>query len=330
MAFFIPHNGCPERCSFCDQNRISGAQHQPLPEEIAADLTRAAAQLGARVRNAEIAFFGGSFTAIDPGYMRALLEAAQDAVKRYGFAGIRCSTRPDAVSDAVLDVLVRYGVTAVELGAQSMCDAVLLQNRRGHTAQDVRDAAGRLHARGFALGLQMMTGLPSSTPARDAETMRDLLALSPATMRIYPTVVLENTMLCRWYEAGDYVPQTLEAAVSLCAALLQMAEAAGVRVIRVGLHASEALERRVAGPYHPAFRELCESRIFLESLTQALGQSGYRKAVVEVAERYLSAALGQRRTNIESLAQAGFQVQIQPAKDLSGRQYRIKDGTECF
>lgn len=286
-------------------------------------LRRAAGQMGARVQNAEIAFFGGSFTAIDRCYMTDLLRVAHDACERYGFAGIRCSTRPDAIDRERLTLLKAYGVTAIELGAQSMDDGVLSMNRRGHTAQDVCRASALIHAYSFELGLQMMTGLPGDSDEKAVATAKALLALMPDTMRIYPTIVLENTQLCDWYRAGRYVSQTLEDAVSLCAKLIPMIEKQGVRLIRVGLHASEELENRVAGPYHPAFMELCRSRIFLTQLMAALRERGVRKAVVEVNPRMLSTAIGQKRQNLVALLAAGFSVQIRPAADVPGRTFRI-------
>lgn len=288
-------------------------------------LERAAEQLGSRVQSAEIAFFGGSFTAIDCEYMIALLQTAQAVCMRHGFAGIRCSTRPDAVDRVRLDILKAYGVTAVELGAQSMDDGVLQLNRRGHTAQDVCRASELVRTYGFELGLQMMTGLLGAAQETDTETARALLRLKPDTMRIYPTIVLENTQLCNWYRAGRYAPQTLEEAVALCTRLIPMIEAAGVRLIRVGLHASEELENRVAGPYHPAFMELCRSRIFLFGLLAELERRGLRKAAVEVDPRMLSIALGQKRQNVERLREMGYEIEIEPEKALSGGTYRINE-----
>ena len=190
--------------------------------------------MGERMQNAEIAFFGGSFTAIDPDYRLALLKTAHAACETYGFAGIRCSTRPDAIDDERLTVLKQYGVTAIELGAQSMDGEVLLLNRRGHTAKDVENAARLIRAYDFELGLQMMTGLPGDSDAKAMKTVERLLALKPDTMRIYPTIVLENTPLCDLYRAGKYTPQTLKDAVLLCAKLIPMIEQRGVKLIRVG------------------------------------------------------------------------------------------------
>lgn len=311
IAIFVPHLGCPQRCSFCEQNAITGANHAPppTPEDVLSAAEIAARSLGERRKEAEIAFFGGSFTAIRRDYMLALLSAAKEAADRYGFHGIRCSTRPDAVDSETLELLSAYGVTAIELGAQSMDDGVLQANRRGHTARDTAEAADLIRAGGFELGLQMMTGLYKSTAEGDLETARRLIALKPATMRIYPTLVLPGTELARLYDRGEYCPQSLEQAVELCAVLLEEFRRAGVRVIRLGLHASPELEKkRLAGPYHPAFRQLVESRVYLEQLLRVLEQSGPGEYVVEVDPRELSIALGQRKANLEELARRGYRV----------------------
>jgi histone acetyltransferase (RNA polymerase elongator complex component) len=198
-------------------------------------------------------------------------------------------------------------------------------NRRGHTAEDVRNAAVLIREYGFELGLQMMTGLPGDTDEGAIETAKKLLALKPDTMRVYPTIVLENTEICDWYRAGTYTPQTLEAAVSLCAELIPMIENAGVRLIRVGLHASEELEHRAAGPFHPAFMELCRSRIFLEAITAELRKKQINTAEVAVAPQMLSIALGQKRSNMEALSNMGYKVTVKPDSTLSGRTYRLEE-----
>lgn len=291
---------------------------------MAALLQSAAKQMGERVQNAEIAFFGGSFTAIDPDYRLALLKPAHAACETYGFAGIRCSTRPDAIDDERLTVLKQYGVTAIELGAQSMDGEVLLLNRRGHTAKDVENAARLIRAYGFELGLQMMTGLPGDSDAKAMKTVERLLALKPNTMRIYPTIVLENTPLCDLYRAGKYTPQTLEDAVSLCAKLIPMIEQRGVKLIRVGLHASEELENRVAGPFHPAFMELCRSAIFRENVLKALQARNDSEVTIDVDPRMLSVALGQKKENLQHFSKHGYTVHIRPDASLSGGTYRLR------
>lgn len=309
LAFFVPHLGCPQRCSFCDQNAITGGAKPPAPYEVTETCAKAAKELGGRVQNTQIAFFGGSFTAIPREQMVSLLEAAEGAMREYGFQGIRCSTRPDAIDRETLGLLARYGVKAVELGAQSMDDRVLRLNRRGHTARETAEAAGLIREFGMELGLQMMTGLYGDTEETALATARSFLALGADTARIYPTVVLPGTYLAELYQKGEYRPQTLEEAVSQCAVLLPLLEGGGVRVIRVGLHAQREMQgKMLAGPYHPAFRELVLSRIFLEQLQKKLSAGGPGEYTVRVHPKSLSVALGERKSNIERLKNRGYSV----------------------
>lgn len=314
VALFVPHKGCPHRCSFCNQRVISGETQELTPDAVTAACRRAAETMHTTAEDSEIAFFGGSFTAVNPVVQTALLQAAYPFVQAGVFGGIRLSTRPDAIDPATLERLKRYGVTAVELGAQSMCDRVLRQNERGHTAADVQRAAALIHTYGFSLGLQMMTGLPGSDLQEDTRTAQALCDLQPDTMRLYPTVVVEGTRLADWVRDGRYVPLTLEQAVEQGARLLRLVEwERGIPLIRMGLHAGGDVEAHyVAGPYHPAFRELCESRLYRElaltALQKALPTGG--AARLRVAPAALSKTIGQKRENIRWLEQQGYTVAV--------------------
>ncbi len=308
VALFIPHNGCPHGCSFCNQRDITGQSRQPSAEDVIRAVQTARESLGDNSRNAEIAFFGGSFTAIDRSYMLELLKAAAPFVQSGEFAGIRCSTRPDAIDREVLALLKQYGVTSIELGAQSMSDEVLEANHRGHTAQDVRNAAALIREEGFSLGLQMMTGLYGSSDELDRATAAALAELKPDTMRIYPTVVLQGTELSALYEQGLYSPPSLEEAVRLCAELLQFFEERNIRVIRLGLHDSDSLEQsRLAGAYHPAFRELCEGEIMYANALAAMKKSRVVQGAADffVHPSSVSRFIGQKRKNLIRLSQTG-------------------------
>ncbi len=325
LSFFIPHAGCPHRCSFCDQHSISGTPRPPEPKEVAKSCEQAFDQWRQQGIEGEIAFFGGSFTAIPIEEMEAYLQAAAPFLRRERspFWGIRVSTRPDALEENRLRLLQKYGVTAVELGAQSMCDELLALNQRGHTAAQVEAGAKALREHGFALGLQMMTGLPGSTPERDWETARRLAALCPATMRIYPALALENTLMGRWYAQGSYRPPGLEETAELCAGLLDFFEQQGIRVIRLGLHPGRELEQKlVGGPYHPAFRELCEGeRWFLratERLKQQFPLGTELPLELCVPPGALSQAAGLNRRNVARWKALGYDVaKITPVSDGS-------------
>lgn len=322
ISIFVPHIGCPCRCTFCDQRTISGQTAPPTPADVRAACEKAFEKDGFSY---EIAFFGGSFTAIDPAYMQSLLAAAAPYVQAGKATGIRVSTRPDCVDDAVLALLKSYGVTAVELGCQSMDDRVLTRCRRGHTAADSIAAAQCVHRAGLELGVQMMTGLPGDTDDTALETAGQLIALRPATVRIYPTVVLAGTELERQYRSGDYVPQTVEQAVDLCSRLVSLFTEAGVRIIRLGLHSSpEVKEKMVAGAFHDSFGELVYSRMLLRRVL-AYPPGAY---TVTVHPRYYSRFVGNKKQNLDELAARQYQIRLQTDTALVGEmriEYGIKN-----
>ncbi len=315
ISIFIPHIGCPHRCSFCDQRSISGAAHAPSPQEVSELLEGQAKHLSDMGMTAEIAFFGGSFTAIPRDYMVSLLECAREAVERYPgvYSGIRCSTRPDCVDGEMTALLKSFGMTAVELGAQSMCDEVLAANQRGHTAEDVRRASRLIRESGISLGLQMMTGLYKDTEDAVRLTCREIIGLKPDTVRVYPAVILKGTRLGELYQRGEYESFGFEQTVDLCAELLTEFSRAGIRVIRMGLHASENVERdMLGGVYHPAFRELVESRMFLNDMKKALSPLEKGSYTILTDRRNISKAVGQKRRNISALRGLGYDVEVKP------------------
>ncbi|MBQ8725379.1 MAG: radical SAM protein [Oscillospiraceae bacterium] len=290
-------------CSFCDQRAISGEVMPPAPEDIAAQC-RESLESGIDGRNSEIAFFGGSFTAIPREHMLAYLEAVQPFLGENGFSGVRISTRPDAVPDEILRILKEYGVTAIELGAQSMSDRVLTLNRRGHSAQDVREASERIKAHGFSLGLQMMYGLYGSHAEDEEYTLSECIRLQPDTMRIYPTVVLDGTHLGELYKSGKYILPSWDDMLSFTADARCRLREEGISLIRLGLHAEKSMESRIlSGFYHPSLRELAEERLYLSAMKQwaernkdilrdNAGKSTYVLAEVQTGRAGLAAGHG--------------------------------------
>ncbi len=310
IAFFVPHAGCPHSCSFCNQKHISG-QQEPLTVEMIINTLKDLKPDLHRARETELAFFGGSFTAIERDKMTAYLEAANRFRNSCIFEGIRISTRPDAISDEILQLLKRYNVTSIELGAQSTDDEVLACNKRGHTVRDIQEASQKIKDYGFSLGLQMMTGLYKSTVKSDIKTCKDIIALRPDTVRIYPTVVLKGTLLYELYKSGEYTVQTLPEAVSLCARLLRMFYDFNISVIRLGLHSGGAVEEGfTAGPYHPAFGELCESRLYYESAKDKLNLLPKGEYTVFVEKTQISKMMGQNRMNIDLLKKEGYNCTV--------------------
>lgn len=324
VALFVPDEGCLHRCSFCNQKTISGSCRRLEAIDVI-NACETALNGEKDLSGAEIAFFGGSFTAIEQGYMLSLLKAAKSYLDRGFFKGIRISTRPDCIDEGVLSLLKEYGVTSIELGCQSMDDTVLLLNGRGHTAKDSENACRLVKSRGFELGVQMMTGLYGDTDEKAVETAKKLISLSPDTVRIYPTVVLKNTELEKLYQSGKYKAQTLEEAVSLCAELLKLFTENKVKVIRLGLHSGGNVEEGfVAGAYHPAFRERCESRLYREKTEALLKKNKVAPGSVKilVSSRYLSQAKGQKKENTEYFKSKGYNIEIKTNETLE--QYEVR------
>ena len=312
IALFVVHKGCPHMCSFCNQRSISGSQKDITAKDVHEAAQTAMASLSANeAAGGEIAFFGGSFTMIEREYMLSLLEAAYEYVEKGIFKGIRISTRPDGIDREICGILKSYGVTAVELGAQSLDDKVLQLNERGHTAKQVEDACVMLKEFGFELGLQMMTGLYGSEDADSIETAEKIIRLAPRTVRIYPTVVIEGTKLCSLMKNGSFEPKGIEETVELCSKLIPMFENAGIKVIRVGLHSGGSVEEGYAGgAYHPALRELCEGRIYYNAVLGELEKRGRGSYVIAVAEKEISKMTGQKKQNLIKLAEAGYNCRV--------------------
>ena len=326
ISIFVPHKGCPNDCSFCNQRTISGQILSATPEDVE-NAVKIAIEYNVDPKNTEIAFFGGSFTAIERDYMLSLLTAAKHFLELYGFAGIRVSTRPDCIDKNILEILRSYGVTAIELGAQSMCDEVLLANRRGHTAEDVRKASLLIKNYGFELGLQMMTGLYKSDFLKDEYTADEIIKIKPDTVRIYPTVVLKNTHLGYLQVIGEYKSPTAEESAPFCAKLLQKFEENHIKVIKLGLHSSETVEGdMIGGAYHPAFRELCEGHIYLQKILEKLeGKDKNREYVIYVNKKVLSKAKGQQKRNEKALKNQGFHCIIKGKENLEEFQIEVAE-----
>lgn len=327
VSLFVPHAGCPHRCSFCNQTTISGSLKPLEPDEVDNACLTAIKSAHASPESSEIAFFGGSFTAIDEEYMITLLKRAKKYIGDGFFRGVRISTRPDCIDIHKLEILKSFGVTSIELGAQSMDDEVLRLNERGHTADDVRNASALIKNYGFSLGLQMMTGLMGSDNAKDLFTAKEIIALSPETVRIYPTIVIEGTTLAEKMRSGEYVPQTLDDAVSLCAKLLLMFRENNIKVIRLGLHSGGNVEEGyLGGAYHPAFRELCEGEIYLEKMMSEFDKKDKsRDYIAEVPQNSLSKAVGQSKRNEKALKNCGIKCKIKGNDFLHDYEIIVKE-----
>ena len=273
IPIFVPHEGCPHNCVFCNQNAITG--NEVKVDEIYAENTIKSYLDTMDKENSiiEVSFFGGTFTAIDINKQKKLLSVA----KRYKDSGdikyIRLSTRPDYIDNVILDNLKDYSVDIIELGVQSMDDEVLRSSGRGHSEEDVIEASNLIKEYGFTLGLQIMLGLPKDTFEKDIETVKKLIKLKPDICRIYPALVVKDTPMEVMYKSGSYIPYTLEEAVRISKLAYGMLTSNEINVIRIGLQPTEEINEGkeiVIGPFHPAFRELVESSIINDMIYEFL------------------------------------------------------------
>lgn len=321
ISIFVPHIGCPNKCSFCNQRYITGVSKAPHPQDVIDAVKAAQKSPKYNPTVTEIAFFGGSFTAINRNYMLCLLKAATEFVKDGTVSGIRISTRPDVIDDEILQLLKEHGVTAIELGAQSLNNRVLKMNNRGHTVADVVKASELIKKHGFELGLQIMTGLYADSDASAIKTAEKAIEIAPDTIRIYPTIVLKDTDLAALYSDNKYKPQTLDSAVKLASKLYTMFTEAGISVIRLGLHSIEE-KAFLAGPWHPAFSELCQSQIMLESVLKQLKEKG--NYTIFVGKSDVSKMIGQKRSNLLFLESHGFYCKVKVKSGLNNLQTEIE------
>lgn len=310
MPVFVPHMGCLHQCVFCDQFRITGQWQPPQREALAAMAEEWRASSG---QVPELAFYGGSFTAIETATQEALLGAAAQLLAKGAISGIRLSTRPDALDDEVLARLRYHGVETVEIGVQSLDDEVLAASQRGHTAAQAISAITRVKAAGFRCGAQLMLALPADTPAKSLATCEKVISLAPDLARIYPTAVIRGTALAQQYASGVYTPWPMDDVIETAAAMLDRFEEAGIPVIRIGLQAEENLSGGdvIAGAYHPALGERVKARRFRQRMQACLHADEPAPVTFAVAPRLLSQAIGQHRENIVYLsAQCGQPVQV--------------------
>lgn len=333
VPFFVSHAGCPHRCIFCDQRAISGSGGG-VPDAATIRRTIDRFRLSAGSPPVEVAFFGGSFTSLPRRVQEHLLDPLQEMLADGRVGGVRVSTRPDAMEGETARFLRERGVGTVELGVQSLDDRVLAAAGRGHTAEQVAAACARLRAAGLRVGLQLMVGLPEESASSSLATVRGALALSPDFLRLYPVLVLADTPLAGWYRAGSYRPLGLDEAVGRCKVMLHAAERAGVPVIRVGLQPTGELSRPgavVAGPYHPAFRQLAEGERWYDlfrSVLAGFSPAERERMAIHCAPKRVSDVIGLNRRNRERLSRrlAVRQLAVLPDSDLSPTAARVMAG----
>jgi histone acetyltransferase (RNA polymerase elongator complex component) len=336
IPVFIPHSGCPHQCAFCNQSIITSRKRcLPRPEEIDRIIEQ---YLGYRTDRSrvELAFFGGNFLGLPDGEIVGLLEKIHPYIENHTIHSIRCSTRPDTITEQRLDLIAPYGVSLIELGVQSMSDAVLEQAHRGHTRLHTQQAIGLLKAYNLQVGVQVMVGLPGDTRDQLLAGTRRLADLEPDVARIYPLMVLGGSRLAQWYQDGRYTPLDLDQSVEMVKEMVKIFEQARVKVIRMGLQASEMMEDKasvLAGPWHPAFGHLVLSALVYDQVCEDLEpfqldspKNQGCHICLAVHPRFESRLRGDKNSNLEKLARAypGIVFSIQTSDALVPGQLDIQ------
>ena len=310
IPIFVPHLGCPNDCIFCNQKSISGQKSNMTKEKAKEIIENYLKSIDKENAQIEIAFFGGSFTAIEEERQEELLQVASEFVKSGQVESIRVSTRPDAIDKKILKRLKKYKVKTIELGVQSSNNYILKRINRGHTFEDVKRAAKLIRWNGFRLGVQMMVGLPESTTIDEINTAKELIKLKPKMVRIYPVLVIKNTPLEKELEKGTYKPLTVVQAVEVCKEIVRLFHDKNIDIIRIGLQPTDEISEPgseksevVAGPYHPAFRQLVESAMWYDAIVGKIKKLNVKVKEVEVTVNPVDAnnVIGHKKENVKNL-----------------------------
>ena len=310
IPIFVPHLGCPNNCIFCNQKRISGQTKMVTAKDVKETIEYYLKNFRDNNKYVEVAFFGGSFTAIDVNKQIELLEAVQEYISNKKVNSIRISTRADCIDKEILKRMRKYHVKTIELGVQSTNNYILNRCKRGHTGEDVKKASKLIRMHGFILGHQMMIGLPESTKQDEINTAKELIKLKPKIVRIYPVLVIKDTELADEYERGEYTPLTVGQAVERCKDIVDLFNRNKINVIRIGLQNTEEItdpnakdSSVVAGPYHPAFRQLVEASMWYDSIVGEIKKVNAKVKKVKIIANELNVnnIIGHKKENIIKL-----------------------------
>ncbi len=334
IPIFVPHLGCPNDCTFCNQKSISGQTKQVTAEDVKQTIEEYLKSFKDESLHKEVAFFGGSFTGIEEVKQEELLEAAYEFVKNKQIQSIRISTRPDYIDKEKLKLLKKYGVKTIELGVQSTNDYILKKCKRGHTFEDVKKASKLIRKHGFVLGHQMMIGLPESTKIDELNTAKDLAKLKPKIVRLYPVLVIKGTELEKEYQNGEYEPIPLSQAVERCKELYYFFTNKKITVIRMGLQNTDiisdpknAKSEVVAGPYHEAFGQLVEDSIWYDSILEKIKKFNVKvkEIAIKVNPENINNIVGHKKENIKKLKDLyDVDTKIIQSKEIKAGKFEIE------
>ena len=324
IPIFVPHLGCRNECTFCNQKAISGQVKEVNEADVRDTIEYYLSSFKEKDTYKEVAFFGGSFTGIDVEQQEKLLKAAYEYVKEKKIDGIRISTRPDYIDKRTLKRLKKYKVKTIEVGGQSTNDYILKRCKRGHNFEDVKKASKLIKWYGFNLGHQMMVGLPESTKLDELNTAKDLAKLKPKIMRIYPVLVIKNTELEKEYNEKTYEPLTVEQAVERCKELCYFFGKKKINVIRIGLQNTDVISdpnsdksEVVAGPYHETFRQLVEASMWYDIIVEKIKKINVKVKEVEIRvnPQNVNNVVGYKKQNIQKLEET-YNIRVVINQDI--------------
>lgn len=334
IPIFVPHLGCPNDCTFCNQRKISGQLNNITEQDVKETIEYYLELFKDKNAYKEVAFFGGSFTGIDVERQNALLSVAYKYVKAKYINGIRISTRPDYIDRETLKRLKKFKVKTIELGVQSTNDYILKKCKRGHTYKDVKRASRLIRLYGFTLGHQMMVGLPESTRLDELNTARDLAKLKPKIIRIYPVLVIRDTQLEKEYLSGEFEPLELNQAVEICKELTVFFEKKKINVIRIGLQSTDTImdstkdgSEVVAGPYHENIRQLVSGAYYYDIINEKLRNINTKAKEIRITvnPKIINDVVGYKRENIEKLKDIyNLDVKIMQKEKFSMKKIKVE------
>lgn len=344
IPIFVPHEGCPHDCVFCNQGRITGEEKEIIlgpknklensvnREFVIKTIDEYLETIERENSTLEVSFFGGTFTAININKQKELLQVAKEYKEKGLIEHIRLSTRPDYIDTFILDHLKEYKVDIIELGVQSLDDEVLRKSGRGHSAEQVEIASKLIKDYGFVLGHQIMIGLPCDTFEKDVFTVEKSLQMKPDLCRIYPALIIKDTPMEDMYLDKTYEPYSLEKAIDVCEKIYRMYRNEGVNIIRVGLQPTDNIAEGkdvIAGPFHPAFRELVESKILNDDIYALIGDHK-GEVVIEIHPNRISKLYAGKKKFFEELKNRAKNVQlnVNMTKDINMDSVKVINGND--
>jgi histone acetyltransferase (RNA polymerase elongator complex component) len=317
IPIFVPHQGCPHNCVFCNQTRITGVLDDVTAKDAKNIIENYLKTIDHTSSTVEVSFFGGTFTAIDEKKQKELLEVAKYYKQNGQIDKIRMSTRPDYIDDYILSYLRDYSVDIIELGVQSLDDEVLIAAGRGHSSEQVERASKLIKEFGFTLGHQIMPGLPKDNYQKDILTAQKSIAMQPDIVRLYPALVIKDTPMEEMLKRGIYKPYSLEEAVDICKELYMLYNKANIQVIRMGLQPTEAIREGgdiVEGPFHPSFRELVEGKLYIDKIKEGLGVA--KDGIVKINPKDISKLYANKKIYFKKLLEQGYNIKVETLKDI--------------